>query len=144
VLSRCSQHTRSAPSLDAFDRHYGVGLDGGLYLLGGDNDAGAPISWEWLTGLSDFQSRALKGMLALYVDGIAEPGVDFTVVTDRGAYVYSHHPHGTINSHQTQRVSIGRRLRSVNWAFGMKSTKGAYIELDSLTPEIQLGDRNLG
>jgi hypothetical protein len=26
---------------------------------------------------------------------------------------------------------IGKALRSVNWAFGMRSTKGAYFEIDA-------------
>jgi hypothetical protein len=120
-----------------------VGLDGGLHRMGGDLDITAPISWEWRTGLSDVGSRAGKGVLALYLDGVAERGCEFMAQTDRGTYWYTHQPHGTSNSHQTQRVMIGKALRSVNWAFGMRSTKGVYFEIDALAPEWQLSDRNL-
>jgi hypothetical protein len=127
----------------AYERYYGVGLDGGFHRFGGDLDVAAPISWEWRTGLSDLNSRAGKGVLALYLDGVAETGCEFMVETDRGTFWYTHRPHGTANDHQTQRVMIGKQLRSVNWAFGMRSTKGAYFEIDALAPEYQISDRNL-
>jgi hypothetical protein len=127
----------------AYGHYYGAHLDAGLYTMGGDKDAGAAISWEFHTGIADVGSRGIKGVLALYLDGVAERGCDFGVVLDTGTYWYSHSPHGTQNNHQTQRVPIGKALRSVNWGFMMRSTKGAYVEVDSITPEWQLSNRNL-
>jgi hypothetical protein len=127
----------------AFDQYWGVGLDGGLYLLQGNDDAGTAIDWAWETGLSDLGSRALKGILGVYIDGVVEPGCTLTVVTERGRYVYTHKPRGVKNDHETQRVSTGRGLRSVNLGLGMASTVGAYVEIDSLTPDYVITSRNL-
>lgn len=126
----------------AFDRYYGAGMDSGFYQLTGDTDDGTAIDWEWRTGLSDLGTRGMKGVLGVYIDGVCEPGCDLVVATDRGVYVYAHKPRGTINDHEPQRVSTGRGLRTANVGLGMASATGAYIEIDSLTPEYVVTERN--
>lgn len=127
----------------AFNQNYGIGLDSGFYLLQGDTDAGVAIDWEWRTGLSDLGTRAVKGVLGVYIDGVCEPGCTLTVATERGVYVYRHQPFGTINDHETQRVTVGKGLRTVNIGLGMASASGAYFDLDSMTPEWVISDRNM-
>jgi hypothetical protein len=127
----------------AFNQYYAVGMSGGLYTLGGDTDASTPISWSWETGLSDLGSRGLKGLLGTYFDGIFERKITFTVVGDSSRWTYYHTVRGNPEDRLTQRVSLGRGIRTVNVGFGMAGV-GPYFELDSVTPEYVISDRNLG
>lgn len=128
----------------AFNTYYAVGFDGNIYQLGGDDDNGVKVDWQWRTGLSDLGTRGLKGVLGVYIDGVVEPGATIEVVLDTGVYSYTHRPRGPSNSHQTQRVSVGRGLRSANIGLGMSGGLiGGYVEIDSLTPEYVVSNRNL-
>jgi hypothetical protein len=127
----------------AFNHYWAAGIDGNLFKLGGDTDAGAPISWTFETGLSDLGSRALKGVLGIYLDGIYEHRLTFTLVTDRARYVYDHIVVGDPENHQTQRIPIGRGVRSVNIGLGLASVKGAYFECDSIMPEYVQSNRRM-
>lgn len=127
----------------AFDKYWAVGMAGNLYRLGGDTDVGSPIAWEWRTGLSDLGSRALKGVMAVYADGVIEKGCTYTLITDHDVYVYDHRPRGSGNDHKPQRVPFGRGVRTVNVGLGMASTLGAYMQVDALTPEYVQTERNM-
>jgi len=82
-------------------------------------------------------------VLALYMDGVVEGGCTYTLVTDHDTYIYAHRPRGAANDHKTQRVSLGRGVRTVNVGLGMASLSGAYMQVDSLTPEYIQTERNL-
>lgn len=125
----------------AFDRYSMVGFDGNLYDLGGDTDNTTPISWAWRSGISDLNTRGLKGVLGAYIDGIVEAKVDVELVLDTGVYTYTHVPRGTVNDYKTHRVSTGRGLRSSNVGMGMAGT--CYIAIDSFTPDYVVSSRNL-
>jgi len=130
----------------AFNRYWATGMSGNLYQLGGDLDLTAPIGWSFETGISDLGTRGLKGVLAAYLDGIFERHIEFTVVADRGRYTYNHTVSSKTNqeNHQTQRVSLGRGIRTGNVGFGVASKKGAYFEMDCITPDYVVSGRNLG
>lgn len=125
----------------AFDRYSMVGFDGNLYDLGGDTDNTVPINWRLRTGISDLNTRGLKGVLGVYIDGIVEAAVDVDLVLDTGVYTYTHVPRGVPNNYKTHRVSTGRGLRSSNVGVGMAGT--CYIAIDSFTPDYVVSNRNL-
>lgn len=129
----------------AFNDYWAVGIDGNLYQWGGDVDPGpTPISWSFQTGLSDLGTRGVKGLLGIYLDGIFEPGIDFTLQTDRSEYTYTFKPRGNPEDHETQRINLGRGIRTANVGFGLSSVVGGYFELDTMTPEYVVSNRNLG
>jgi hypothetical protein len=123
---------------------YAVGNDGNLYLLGGDLDVAAPIAWEFETGLEDLGSPGLKHIPYLYLDGIIDGEIEIVVLDDRGrefAYEYDTKQRGAV--HQPHRRKLGNGIRTRNVAFRLRSTLGAYIELDSLEPEATVTQRSI-
>lgn len=129
------------------DRYYGVGFNGGLYLLEGDKDAtvtpAAPIPWAWETGLDDLDSAAMKGISAIYVEGTIEPGATVLVVDDyRNRRTYSMHAKAGFNQ-ATYRVITGKGIRTRNVGIGMASVVGGYMELTQISPELVVSKRNI-
>jgi hypothetical protein len=132
----------------AFNSYWGVGFDGNLYKMGGDSDnntsPSSPIDWEFETGLSDLGTRGVKGVLGIYIDGVVERGAFVTVVTDRNQrFVYRHLVSGDPEDHEPQRVTTGKGIRTGSIGLGMSSPTGAYCEIDSMTPEYVVSNRNL-
>lgn len=126
------------------DSTFAVGNDGNLYLLGGDLDVAAPIEWEFETGLSDLGSPALKHIPYLYLDGIINGEIEIVLLDDRGrefAYEYDTKDRG--NVHQPHRRKLGNGIRTRNVGFRLRSTSGAYIELDSLEVEATNTQRSM-
>lgn len=123
---------------------FAVGNDGNLYLLGGDLDVAAPIAWEFETGLSDLGSPALKHIPYLYLDGIINGEIEIVLLDDRGrefAYEYDTKDRG--NVHMPHRRKLGNGIRTRSVGFRLRSTSGAYIELDSLEPEATNTQRSM-
>ena len=127
----------------AYNDHYGVGFDGSLYRMGGDNDAGQPISWAWESGLADFGMNAQKGLLALYIDGHFANSAVFTIQADTARRTYGHRAKGNIYNHQMHRVPLGKGVRTHSIGIGMADVDGGYLELDKITPEYVITQRNL-
>ena len=126
------------------NKTFAVGQDGNLYLLGGDTDAGEPIQWEFETGIDDLGNPAKKHMPYLYLGGIIDGVVEIAVIDDLNrvfAYEYDTKDRGAV--HLTHRRKIGNGIRTVNVGYRLRSTKGAYIELDWLGPEITNTERNV-
>jgi hypothetical protein len=134
----------------AFNQIYAIGIEGGLYLIGGDVDEAdlalgpaAKIDWEWSSGMTDFNVAQQKGMLAVYVDGLFEKGALFTLESDGAKRIYEHRFKGNPSNHMPHRVPFGRGVRSRNFALGMYNPDGGYLELDKITPEYHIIPRNL-
>jgi hypothetical protein len=127
----------------AYNQHYGVGMDGGLYRMGGDKDVDRPIAWAWESGLGDLGMNAQKGLLALYVDGLFENTATFSIQTDNARRIYGHRAKGDVANHLTHRVPLGRGVRTRNFAIGMADEAGGYLELDKITPEYVITSMNL-
>jgi hypothetical protein len=123
---------------------YAVGNDGNLYLLGGDLDGAAPISWSFETGLDDLGSPGIKHIPYLYLDGIIIGEIQIVLLDDRGrefAYEYDTKARGAV--HMTHKRKLGNGIRTRNVGFRIMSTTGAYIELDSLEPEATVTQRSI-
>ena len=125
------------------DRHYGLGFDGNMYLLGGDTDATVPIAWQFKTGKSDLDSAAQKGIKGVYVDGVIGKGAELTIDTDTGSYVYDMHSPTNALDHSTYRIVTGRGIRTRNITLGMRSSIGNYCEVDSIAPKYDISKRNI-
>lgn len=126
------------------NRTYAVGYDGNLYLLGGDTDNEDPISWTFETGLDDLGSPGVKHTPYLYIDGIIDGEIEIFLKDDRGrefAYEYDTGQRGAV--HQKHKRKLGNGIRTTNVAFGMRSTRGAYIEIDGLEPEFTVTQRSV-
>lgn len=126
------------------DSTYAVGNDGNLYLLGGDLDVAAPISWQVETGLDDLGSPGIKHIPYLYLDGIIDGEVEITLIDDKNrefVYYYDTKTRGAV--HQPHKRKLGNGVRTRNVAFRIASTTGAYIELDSLEPEGTVTQRSV-
>lgn len=123
---------------------YAVG-PGGLYRLGGDTqgDGTTPVAWQMETGLSDLGSPAVKHWPYVYLDGIVDGEIEISFLDDRGN-VYRYRYHGMFGAeHRTHRRKLGNAIRSRNGAYRIGSPTGAYFELDSLEPEVNLTQRSV-
>lgn len=110
-------------------RHYGVAEDG-IYLLEGDDDAGAPIQALAELGLSDFGTSRAKLVPSLYL-GVASTGAMVVkVVADGQEYYYTARSSSTdLKNH---RVDTGRGLKGVNWSFTVLNQNGGDFDLASI------------
>ena len=115
-------------------RHNGrtvlLGLDG-LYVLGGVDDSGVPITWSIHTGTTDFGTSQLKHLSVGYLGGRVGPGTKFTVVEreQREAQYSYTTPRGQVA--QNYRQVFGRGLRARYFSFGLEGED--EFELDDMT-----------
>lgn len=113
-------------------RIYATG-DGGLYRLGGDTDAGAPIVWRLRTGMTRLGTGRNKALDAVYLGytGTGRVALKCIVVEPSGrkiAHWYELTP--TAGSPHAGRLQVGRGLRSVYWGFELTNVDAGEIELD--------------
>lgn len=110
-------------------RYFGASFDG-LFELGGDTDAGAPIEAKFDIGLKNYGSTQLKRVENVYL-GISSKGQMFVKVSAEGAsYTY---PMREFGEHiQTQRVTPGKGLRANYFGFEIGNTAGCDFEITSL------------
>ncbi len=109
--------------------YYGVAA-GGLYLLEGTTDAGAPIAWQFKTGITDFGTANLKTVTYAYFGGRLGPGATVSIYPGESggnSYAYST-PRG--QTAQNYRQQFGRGLKARYFAVGASGTDA--LELDSL------------
>lgn len=115
---------------------YGWG-PAGLYLIGGDDDDGAAISWAWNTGITNFGSRQMKAVRETFIHGRLGPSatakvsigeaadVTYAAVIERGSNAQAH------------RIKYGRGLKAEYWSFGLADATGSAMEVDSMQHEPQ-------
>jgi hypothetical protein len=125
------------------NRYYGVGLQGGLYLLGDGTDAGDPIAWNFETGLDDMDNPAQKGVMGVYIDGLIAKGAELTLVTDtRARYTYELRTPVNSEDYRPYRVSTGRGIRTRSVGIAMSSTIGGDVTINQIAPEFVISKRN--
>lgn len=109
--------------------YYGVAA-GGLYLLEGTTDVGAPIAWQFKTGITDFGTANLKTVTYAYFGGRFGPGATVSIYPgESGGNSYSYTtPRG--QAAQNYRQQFGRGLKARYFAVGASGTDA--LELDSL------------
>lgn len=125
------------------NKHYGIGQNGGLYLLAGDTDAGAPIPWAFETGLDDMDSPAMKGIKGVYISGFIEAGAELTIIDDKKQrFTYRTHAPAA-GDYRNYRVVTGKGIRTCNIGIAMASAVGGFFEIDNIAPKYDISKRNL-
>jgi hypothetical protein len=116
------------------ERCYGV-TDTGRYLLEGDDDAGAPIAAKLRLGISQLNSRMVKGIDAAYLGYTAAGDLLLKVVKAdsttgaREAHVYRLYATGA-GSMREGRVKVGKGLEAVYYDFQVENVDGAAFDVD--------------
>ena len=117
------------------DDYYGVAADG-LYLLGGDTDAGQPIPSEWETHLADFGALQKKTPESMYISGRIGPTATGKVVEgEKASYTYPHlNPRGEFA--QVHRLKLGKGIKSNYLGFGLADPAGGVMDIDLMDDRI--------
>lgn len=118
--------------------------DDGLYQIGGEDDNGQPIQWEWRTGMSDLERPGIKRFPVVYLDAVIVGDIFVTTTDDKmdvRSYRYEARRGRVLMPHRQQ---LGMGVRTRNMAFGAKNgPNGAFMELNGLEPEATVTERNV-
>jgi len=109
--------------------YYGAKSDG-IYRLDGDTDEGDPIKSMVSFGVKDFSSNSLKHVKNCYLGMSSSGKVFLKVLYEGNAYVYEARdssPHL-----QTQRIDLGRGIRTNYIEFELYNKDGDDFELDTV------------
>jgi len=107
---------------------YGV-KDDGLYLLEGATDNGVAIQSHFLTGQSDLERDYLKTIPLFHADTSGE----FDVLVSVDETVHEIPFNG--------RARLGRGVRGMRIAFGLKNKNGSKLEVRSLEPVVEISKK---
>lgn len=110
-------------------RYYGCKPDG-VYLLEGDDDAGAPIQAMIDLGRHNFGTSALKSVPAAYVGVSSTGAMVLKVIVEGLEYHYTARSSG--EQLQQQRIDLGRGLRANYFTFQLFNSDGADFDLDTI------------
>ena len=109
--------------------YYGT-RDGGVYLLAGDDDAGAPIDAFVDFGRQTFGDAALKHVPTFYA-GVSSTGA-LLLRVDTGKEVFTYDARRNDQHMRQQRFDLGKGLRATYYEFQLFNQAGAEFELDSV------------
>lgn len=117
------------------DTFYAAG-PGGIYTLDADDDAGEPISAAVRTALTNFGTGAFKRVPSMYVGYRSDGTLGLKVIhmepdgtRTEDWYALNSQPASTMRE---GRVTIGRGLKSVYWAFEVCNIAGSDFDIDSI------------
>lgn len=113
-------------------KYYGI-MDDGIYELDGDTDDGAAIAASVTLGKQDFSSEMLKQMQCVYIGTHSNGNLILKVMTDSGAVNYYTMTGQVSGDIQTNRVIIGKGLRSRYWQFELTNVSGGDLTFDSIS-----------
>lgn len=131
-------------SFNSFAKYQGKYLAAkadGVYLLGGDTDAGDPIRASISLGKQDFGTTAMKTVSNCYV-GVSSAGDVFLKIIANG----TEHLYKTVRCDdytRTQRIATGRGLRASYMTFELFNEAGAAFELASVEFEAAVLSRRI-
>lgn len=123
------------------DAFFGITATG-IYRIGGDLDALAPIAAEFETFPTDFREKNFKRIPYAYLSGRAENGITLSVCADEGesfAYESDFGETGTATNH---RVTVGKGIRGVYYSLRVANADGGSMEIDELS--VQVGSTQRG
>jgi hypothetical protein len=112
------------------NRYLGAGAMG-ICELSGDTDNGQLIAAKLKTGVTDFDSPMRKRVDRAYLGITAEGDILLKVTTDKGVEDgYQCTPR--VGDIHTERVKLGKGVKSRYWQFELSNSEGANFELESL------------
>lgn len=111
------------------ESYYGVAEDG-VYLLEGDDDAGADIDARLDTGRSNFGESKTKTLPSVYLAVASEDAMVLRVEADGQEYFYE--ARSSSADLKNHRVDVGRGLEGAHWSFSVLNKDGADFDLASL------------
>ncbi|MDN6885281.1 hypothetical protein QMO14_16875 [Variovorax sp. CAN2819] len=111
------------------DRYYGAKL-GGLFLLEGDTDAGAPIQAAICPGKLDFGNSQQKTVAEVFIGAASESPLVLKVSGPAGAFEYQ--AQGYSEELQQHRFKLGKGLKTNYLIPVFYNQDGADFEIDSL------------
>lgn len=117
------------------NRYYGLG-DTGLFLLGGNFDAGQPISWAFRTAKTDFGATQKKTVVSTYLGGSVGSTATAKVIAGENEELSYTYPVPVSASGQNYRVKFGKGLKTRYFAMEMSDTQGSLLEADTVDFEI--------
>lgn len=130
--------------LAQFNGVYLAAGPGGLFVLGGDTDAGALINASARLAATDFGDPHLKRVEAMYVQYRTTGDLTLKVIlNEHEQYDYTLPASG----HETlapQRVKIGKGAKAVYWQFDLSNRDGADFEFDSISVDPLVTSRKIG
>lgn len=123
-------------------QYYGVAADG-LYLLGGDLDAGKPIPWRMKTALDDFKTKQLKRVVSAYIGGRLNE--ETTVGVQVGEKEENTYAYTTVHGPDAQnyRIKTGRGMRARYYGFEVGDADGMQCEVNALDLQIEVLERSI-
>ncbi len=121
-------------------KHFGV-RDSGVFLLEGEDDAGAPIEAGIALGKHDFGGMQHKHIEAVYA-GVSAAGQLFLKVKAAGCQEYTYRARRVSPHLQEQRFDPGRGLRANYFEFDLVNAGGAF-DLDSITFSVVFTKRSI-
>jgi hypothetical protein len=112
------------------NRYLGAGAMG-ICELSGDTDAGQYIQAQLKTGVTDFGSPMKKRIDRAYLGVTADGQLILKTTTDKGIEDWYQFSPRAGDVH-TERVKLGKGVKSRYWQFELSNSEGAHFELESL------------
>lgn len=117
-------------------RHYGAREDG-LYLFGGDDDAGAAISARFKTGITDLGTGSVKRSPILYVGYTSDGDLVLKVITTSRQGAKTQHWYRLTERREAggtrdNRVKAGKGLASVYFQYELENIDGADFAFETI------------
>ena len=105
----------------------------GVYELGADDDNGTPIDMEIIFPKNDLGSEMLKSIPDIYLGAHTDGNLVLMITDDTGKSYYYTMNAQTSGSIRTNRVIVGRGLRSRFFEFTLTNVDGDDLQFDSIT-----------
>ncbi|MCK0507895.1 hypothetical protein [Aromatoleum anaerobium] len=134
----------SIKGLAKFNGVYLAAGPGGLFVLGGDTNAGALINASARLAVTDFGDPKLKRVEAMYVNYRTDGDLTLKVIIDEHEeydYTLAAAGHATLAAGRTK---IGRGAKGAYWQFEIANRDGADFEFDRLSVDPLMTSRKVG
>lgn len=110
------------------------------YRMGGSDDAGAVVSWDWDTALTDFDVPQKKTMVSAYIAGALPATTKCRVsASDSPSAEYDHYEIAV--ALRNHRQKFGRGLKARYLGFGLSGS--GELSIDSLELELAVHSRRI-
>jgi hypothetical protein len=103
----------------------------GLFVIGGDTDAGVNIDGWISTGMTDLGIQANKRLRYIYLGLETDGDLEIDIIADEDTTRTYTIEAGKVNQ-QRIRLPAGRDIKGVYWSFVIRNKQGVSFSLDSM------------